>query len=331
VKPVFQQGQDVLLIPSQEIISSINQPSFLENLGFSTSVGSSALTVTLTQGDGSSAPTETNPVRRSFRSATEATGSYSLVSSTATATIVVPSTATLGHASGEDEPIYVYELLFSGAAEFAISTSPDFDENRVHTTTVLNTSSDDRFTLYSTTARTGVPIRRVGYLLSNQATAGTWASNMTVVSPGAFTTHRPRNVVRVHTSNGHGSTNTKIRRWTTTVDNIGSAITFADSATAGGSFTLEEDGIYAISVTESAGAASSTGISLNSTQLTTNILDITVADRCAAGRITGADLAEAVSWVGPLSAGDVLRVHDNGVADGAGPERATTTVSKVGN
>lgn len=48
--------------------------------------------------------------------------------------------------------------------------------------------------------------------------------------------------------NGHGSTTgTKIRRFTNTRKSIGSGITYADSSTDGGSFTINEAGVYSIS------------------------------------------------------------------------------------
>ena len=43
-----------------------------------------------------------------------------------------------------------------------------------------------------------------------------------------------QNEVRLEVGNGSGSTNTKIRRFTTAVTNTGTAMTYADSATLGG-------------------------------------------------------------------------------------------------
>lgn len=138
-------------------------------------------------------------------------------------------------------------------------------------------------------------------------------------------------MVRLHTTNGHGSTNTKIKRFSTVVDNIGSAITYVDSSTDGASFTIEEDGYYSISYGDAFTGASEMGISLNSTELTTNIRAITSADILAASQTAGADFSETVMWSGTLSAGDVVRAHTAGAAgSGAGITTAIFTIAKVG-
>jgi hypothetical protein len=56
--------------------------------------------------------------------------------------------------------------------------------------------------------------------------------------------------VRMDTGNGFGSTNTVVRRFANNPDNLGTAITYTDSATLGASFTINEDGVYAISYTD---------------------------------------------------------------------------------
>lgn len=52
--------------------------------------------------------------------------------------------------------------------------------------------------------------------------------------------------VAVHTGNGYGSTKTKFRRFTTTLHNDGTDITYADSSANGASFTINETGLYYI-------------------------------------------------------------------------------------
>lgn len=125
-------------------------------------------------------------------------------------------------------------------------------------------------------------------------------------------------LVIVHSGNGNGATNTKIRRWTTILSNIGTAITYADSATLGGSFTINEPGIYAVMVLDgSSGAAVVHGISLNSSQLSTSISSITAADRLAIASITSSDAFIPCSIVTRLVQGDVIRAHNNGFASPA--------------
>lgn len=122
-------------------------------------------------------------------------------------------------------------------------------------------------------------------------------------------------VVTVHTGNGHGSTNTKIRRFTTAMTNTGTAITYADSATLGATFTINEAGLYEVFYVEPLGGALSVGISLNSSALTTSILTIPVATRVAySGHNDSVTFYLPMTRTLRLSASDVIRVHTDGTA-----------------
>ena len=123
-------------------------------------------------------------------------------------------------------------------------------------------------------------------------------------------------MVRLNTANGYGSTNTKIRRFTNTVTNQGSDITYADSATLGASFTINTDGTYAISYSDCFTNPAVMGMSLNSTQLTTNLESITVASILSANTTGSANYVGVASWNGYLPAGSVIRPHSAGLAVG---------------
>ena len=139
-------------------------------------------------------------------------------------------------------------------------------------------------------------------------------------------THR----VAVTVGNGHGSTNTKIRRYTTTKTSTGTAITYADSAANGASFTINEPGLYEMSMTDIQGASAvNFGVSVNSAQLTTNIQSITDADRVfAASTPNGSYMTITRTW--RLAAGDVVRPHTAGTADGATALESNFSIIKVG-
>jgi len=129
--------------------------------------------------------------------------------------------------------------------------------------------------------------------------------------------------VVVNTGNGFGSTNTQIRRFTTTQTNTGSAITYADSATLGASFTINEDGIYAMTfVGQGGGSGVDTyvGISLNSAQLSTAIELITAANRLG---VATATTFGSVSRVQRLVASDVIRPHCTLPANAVNAQAAT--------
>lgn len=136
-------------------------------------------------------------------------------------------------------------------------------------------------------------------------------------------------IVRVNTSNGHGSTNTGIRRFLNTVTNTGGEITYVDSATLGGSFTIGVTGTYAISYSDSFSGAHDFGISLNSTQLATAFAAIAVADRLNHGTTGAASFALTVSATLRLSAGDVIRAHTGGLGGGIA-DRTHFIITKVG-
>lgn len=116
-------------------------------------------------------------------------------------------------------------------------------------------------------------------------------------------------VIVVQGANGFGSTNTAIRRFDSTIIDTGTAMTFADSAADGASFTIDEAGVYYMSIQEQFNAgAGQTGISLNSAQLTTIIGSITAANRLATLTTSGSE-GGSLSIVRTLAATDVIRVH----------------------
>lgn len=127
----------------------------------------------------------------------------------------------------------------------------------------------------------------------------------------------PDSELVVQEGNGHGSTNTKIRRFSTIVRNAGSAITYADSATNGASFTINEDGLYAMSWTDLRSAGNDhIGFTLNSSELTTDVSSlVNEEDRLISTTVISGSYCN-VSTMIKLSAGDVIRPHSAGLLDG---------------
>lgn len=136
-------------------------------------------------------------------------------------------------------------------------------------------------------------------------------------------------MVRVNTANGYGSTNTKINRFTNTVLNQGSDITYADSASDGASFTIETNGVYAISYSNMFTTALVFGLSLNSSQLTTNFDSIDVEDVLVSETTDTGNRTRTASWVGYLSATDVVRAHGTGGAAGTTTNGTQFTIVRV--
>jgi hypothetical protein len=115
---------------------------------------------------------------------------------------------------------------------------------------------------------------------------------------------------------GYGSTNTKIPYFSNVRTNTisGTGVIENDSV-SGWSFTARKD----CNVTISADATYSPingqlGFSVNSTELTTDLALIAVADRLTFINDNGASESTAVTATVGLEAGDVLRIHTNGAA-----------------
>jgi len=131
------------------------------------SVAASALTCTL------------NPTILNFRNTPLTSGTINTRTVATAISVVVPSTATLGTVSAQQSRLVLLALDNSGTVELAvvnISGSTNLDETTLISTTAIIAGSNSTNVVYSTTARTSLPFRVVGYIESTQATAGTWAT-----------------------------------------------------------------------------------------------------------------------------------------------------------
>ena len=131
------------------------------------SVGASALTCTL------------NPTILNFRNTPLTSGAINTRTVATAISLVVPSTATLGTVSAQQSRLVVIALDNAGTVELAvvnIAGGTNLDETTLISTTAIIAGSNSASVVYSTTARTSLPFRVVGYIESTQATAGTWAT-----------------------------------------------------------------------------------------------------------------------------------------------------------
>ena len=131
------------------------------------------------------------------------------------------------------------------------------------------------------------------------------------------------------TGNGHGSTNTKIRRFS--VNTVtGTYIAYAESAANGASFTIQTGGagLYFISYTDGHSGLGFLGISRNSNQLATSVHSITAA-HCLAMTATLSGDVGGISTMRWLSAGDVIRAHTTGVNDSTNAQTVQFYIVKV--
>ena len=126
----------------------------------------------------------------------------------------------------------------------------------------------------------------------------------------------PQATWRARTYTGYGSTNTKIPYFTTVVETVdtGGAFTVSNSSTNGLSITINTPGRYTVTFSANFTSENTMGLSLNSSQLTTNIVSITAADILVLSDTSAAGYAMSVSATKYFAANDVIRPHTNGSA-----------------
>lgn len=153
----------------------------ISNVTISPSVSASALTVAIKTQAGSDA-SGASPGKVGFRSSTLTSGIYNQRSITAALSMVISSGSTLGHTNGNPRFIFVYLIDNAGTVEVAVS-SAYYPDNTLVTTSAEGGAgaADSNTSIYSTTARTSVPLRMIGILKSTQTTAGTYASAPSLV------------------------------------------------------------------------------------------------------------------------------------------------------
>lgn len=297
--------------------SSTSSFNLFANLGISDSVAANALTINLTQADGSTAPnTGSAAVKIPFRSSTLTSGAYNIRSVITSLSITIPSSATLGHTSAQNYPIFVYALDNGGIVELAVSMAL-FDETLLATTTAISAASTSNRVLYSTSARSNVPIRLVGLLTSNQTTAGTWTSVATNVALGNYGSLSNKFKVKMRYENQAGtsvtSTSTKVSFATKLEDNRN----FYNTGT--GVATIPEEGNYQITaaaVTNSTAFASGGGFEIDILVNGTTTIRIANATQWAA--ITASQSAHSDIGIA-FNAGDTVEFK----------LRCTTTTSLI--
>jgi len=163
VSVIYNSTDDVF-----ELISSTLNPQIQS---ITATVASSALTL------------ELNPTSMYFRK-TPLTDGTPNVRSNAALSLVVPSGATLGTTNALESRLILLAIDNAGTVELAVVNQVgvvNLDETTLITTTAIGTGSDSAAVFYSTTARTSVPYRVIGYVESTQGTAGTWATSPTVI------------------------------------------------------------------------------------------------------------------------------------------------------
>jgi hypothetical protein len=311
-----------------------NQSYELTNLGLACSVSGNALTISLKQKDGSTAPgAGTAAVKIGFRDATSATGDFVQRTVTSALTTVISSGSTAGFTSATNEYLYVYAIDNAGTVELGwVGGGPVLDEQSVQSSTAEGGAgaADTRYTFYSTTSRSSKAVRLIARLKFSLTTAGTWDEVPDEIALAPFDTRIAiRSRVLCDSGNGHGATSTKIRRFTNS-STTGTAITYSDDANTGGKFTINEEGLYFVSwVDYATGGATTIGLSLNSSNPTTIVSTLAVGEQLVSTVTGGANTQAQVTHMGRFKPGDVIRAHDNGATMAGSDPIAQFQITKI--
>lgn len=135
-------------------------------------VAGNALTLTL------------NPTSLEFRANSLSSGTVNTRGVTAALSLTVPSGATLGTVNGQSARLVLLAIDNAGTVELAVANLAggiNLDETTLISTEALSAAADSASTIYSTTARTSVPFRVVGFIDIAETTAGTWAAAPTTI------------------------------------------------------------------------------------------------------------------------------------------------------
>lgn len=228
------------------------------------------------------------------------------------------------------------------------SVDADTINNSAHTVTqTLPTSTGTMLNTISTIAvsqlasGTAIPANTGGTGLTTCSTTGfalTWNGtgwSCTAVASSAITDE-----LRLDSSNGYGSTNGLIRRYSAITVNTSSA-TYVDSASLGGNVTINMAGLYTIDVRDGQNGGVGTTVvcvTLNDPSVsascynqatnTTSTL-VQAASPPDGGGFSGGLPANG-SWTGRLAVNDVIRVKTQG-APASSPNIAMLKITRIGN
>ncbi len=142
--------------------------------------------------------------------------------------------------------------------------------------------------------------------------SGTKTSWVIVIAAAVPSLIASQHVLHIHTGNGHGSSSTMKRRFSTTATNTGQSVawTYTDSATLGAKVTFILPGLYNISYSEVAGKQF--GLSKNQASAGTTVFDsLTAAEKLLRiGGSSGIEVGASITTY--MDVGDTIEFVTNG-------------------
>lgn len=167
---------------------------------------------------------------------------------------------------------------------------------------LIGNSTGNTLTKSTLTAGSGISITNGGGSITIAATGGGGGSSVTP------------NEVYLNVGAGHGSTNTKVRRYTNIKYNKGTYFSVSQSAANGDKLTVSQAGSYMFCAADTSAAnPTAVAIAVNGAAGTTNATSLTYANGKRAVHYT-ANSANGVNvcWFGILAANDYVWVQDDG-------------------
>ncbi len=178
----------------------------ISNLGILTSVAGNALTIAAKTSLGTDA-TSVNPINIGRRVPSMGNGFYGSMNIIGAKSITIPAGATLGHTSGNAHKIFLYVVSVDGLTYLAVSQSL-FKETSLVNVTAISAGATSNRVMYAPVTGTGCPCRLVGVLTSTQITAGLYASNVSEIRLGNWSTLRDEFLFHTKYAASSGSINT---------------------------------------------------------------------------------------------------------------------------
>ena len=314
-----------------------NTPGWISNIGLAAATTTNANdSIKITSADGSALSAQ-NPGHVTIASTT--TGLLTTFVVTADVTIDLTGAHWDLGANGDytDIPLGVYALNNNGSLVWGVARQ--LNRNVFLNTEDSATATDINLVdeiLVNSVLSADAQALQVGYFLADFDDTGGAAEDLWSVQTAdgeimvGVPIYNGPSYLHLQQSNGHGSTNTKIRRFTNTITYNTPDIAYVDSAANGATMTAKRNGIYVMSITDHFSAASIFGISINSSQLTTDINSLgQPAERICMGRVQGANENDTACTVSYLSKGDIVRVHTQGVTDGSIPDTTIFLMARV--
>lgn len=209
-----------------------------------------------------------------------------------------------------------------GTTDSQVLTGKDYDGGTASNTSRITIPKD------TTTNLNGLTRKQATLVYDTTTDEVKYDDGSTLTALGAAAAVGDHEVV-VHTVAGHGSTNTKIVRFSTVLRNVGTDITYATSATLGDTFTVNSTGIYAVyHQNNQSGSPMQMGISVNTTTPTTNSSVVAVGEMITRMDTIDSNEMQAICRVLKLNATDVVRAHDSGSLDG-GSNQAYFSIIRI--